>query len=303
MLCNVCKIQGSNYKCPKCSINYCSLKCYQSHQCYELFLKENITNELKGKKADEKDTEKMIGILKRMQDLDMNEEEAVDPKEIEKMELRELLGLLNEQQLKEFHEFIKTDSVHHLIKVKEPWWHREIQIREKEIEPFKRLKFNFETNPALIYSSIELVYSYVKAYRTMNCEYDEDFLEMFQTSYVLRSLCILESVAEAMDLVEEPYFNDIKAIYQSKDNVLRVFGEMIEYMESAFGLANVTREGFANMKETGPPVHKRKRKTMFLLLKKLQYFYALIDSMDISPLYESISNFKKVEHKELIKEL
>ena len=30
--CQVCKVNPSRYKCPKCVIKYCSLSCFQSHK-------------------------------------------------------------------------------------------------------------------------------------------------------------------------------------------------------------------------------------------------------------------------------
>ena len=30
MICGICKEQESKYKCPKCSVTYCSIKCYKS---------------------------------------------------------------------------------------------------------------------------------------------------------------------------------------------------------------------------------------------------------------------------------
>jgi len=32
-LCEICTESEKKYKCPKCEINYCSVKCFQTHEC------------------------------------------------------------------------------------------------------------------------------------------------------------------------------------------------------------------------------------------------------------------------------
>ncbi|KAJ3309207.1 hypothetical protein HDV04_006314 [Boothiomyces sp. JEL0838] len=228
-------------------------------------------------KTTDKEKEKMVGILKRINEMEINDSiEKIDPKEIEKMELNELTNLLTDQQLKEFNEFIKTESVHHLIEIKQPWWIKEIKEEQESEIQLKRYKI--KTNPDLIYCSIELVYSFVKAYRTNNCEIDNDFLQLFKDSFVLKNNYIFSSTSEVMDLVENHLKKDLEIIFESKENVLRVFGDLIDNLEL-------------------------KKRQNFLLLKKLEYYYALVSSMEISLLYSEITNYKKIEYKELVQEL
>ncbi|KAJ3276317.1 hypothetical protein HDV01_004940 [Terramyces sp. JEL0728] len=254
-------------------------------------------------KTDNKDREKMVGILKRMQELELDDEEQIiDPEDVEKMELNELLGLLSADQLKEFNEFIKTDSVQHLIKIRDPWWKKEIKTRETVQVAMEIFNYNIKTNPELIYSSIELVYSYIKAYRTVNCELDSEFLDLFKQSFVLENNFIFQSVDEVMDLVHECFIDDLKTIYKSQENVLCVFQDVIQYLQSTIGTDIIKPKLITEITSEKPKTRKGNQEN-FLLLKKLQYYHSLVKSMEISPLYESMINYKKIEHRELIKEM
>lgn len=73
-----CSKQDSKYKCPKCSVKYCSLSCYKVHNksCTEQFSKANIEEELKNDRI--KDTMKIREMHKvllkfREDDTDQNE--------------------------------------------------------------------------------------------------------------------------------------------------------------------------------------------------------------------------------------
>lgn len=47
--CEVCKLVESKYKCPKCSILYCSVSCFKQHQesCIEVKIpKEEVVDEM-----------------------------------------------------------------------------------------------------------------------------------------------------------------------------------------------------------------------------------------------------------------
>ena len=70
--CQICLNYPSKYKCPKCSLPYCSLKCYsnatvdkQHGSCLQLFAKENIDQNLKAKIKSPAKINQMKKILKR----------------------------------------------------------------------------------------------------------------------------------------------------------------------------------------------------------------------------------------------
>ncbi|CAI2348736.1 unnamed protein product [Caenorhabditis sp. 36 PRJEB53466] len=54
--CGICGVERKEpYKCPRCSILYCSLQCYRNvkhSECSEKFYQEQVQRELSGKKAD-----------------------------------------------------------------------------------------------------------------------------------------------------------------------------------------------------------------------------------------------------------
>ncbi|CAB3403007.1 unnamed protein product [Caenorhabditis bovis] len=54
--CAICAIEKKElYTCPRCSIQYCSIKCYRNEkhsQCSEMFYQEHVKRELSGMKYD-----------------------------------------------------------------------------------------------------------------------------------------------------------------------------------------------------------------------------------------------------------
>jgi len=70
--CDICKNYVAKYKCPKCSLPYCSLKCYNNttinakhSNCLEIFSKENIDQALKRKVKSNKSIREMQELLKK----------------------------------------------------------------------------------------------------------------------------------------------------------------------------------------------------------------------------------------------
>ncbi|KXN66671.1 hypothetical protein CONCODRAFT_87357 [Conidiobolus coronatus NRRL 28638] len=43
IICSICKLENKKYKCPNCSLPYCSLNCYKTHQEYCNKLKSETT--------------------------------------------------------------------------------------------------------------------------------------------------------------------------------------------------------------------------------------------------------------------
>ena len=68
------------FTCPRCSVDYCSLKCYQSPQhqdCSEMFYKECVQGELSGQQVTQEGKQSMVDILQRM-----NNEDKEDPNDM-----------------------------------------------------------------------------------------------------------------------------------------------------------------------------------------------------------------------------
>lgn len=71
--CNTCP---QKYKCPRCSIPYCSLECYKSAShidCSEDFYKECVETEMKSQANNPENRNKMMEILKRFHLEDLSE--------------------------------------------------------------------------------------------------------------------------------------------------------------------------------------------------------------------------------------
>ncbi|KAJ0173227.1 hypothetical protein K1T71_011403 [Dendrolimus kikuchii] len=144
------------YCCPRCEILYCSLDCYKSEKhigCSEDFYRDCVNEELSSLNVDNKSKNKMIDILKRMQntnsdsdfdklfdDVNDNEydnggnEEPVDSDDEEGLELHERVkdlnlddadevwNVLNEDERNEFMAMINQGDVGSVMPQWEPWW-------------------------------------------------------------------------------------------------------------------------------------------------------------------------------------
>ena len=127
-ICQICKIQCSNYRCPKCGIPSCSLVCYKQHNqnCLNQFHHESLTQMLKNEKVGEEERKKMLEILKRIEEEDdkgMEEEDFGDKIEEEVFEkilklnllenedeMHKIYSLLTEKQKNEFKELLKKNN-------------------------------------------------------------------------------------------------------------------------------------------------------------------------------------------------
>ena len=93
--CRICKSVAAQYKCPKCSIDYCSVTCYQSHSsnCTEQFYKEQVCSHLKGIKGADPE---VADILRT--NLEEREKDADDLTETDSEYYADLLNKLERNQ-------------------------------------------------------------------------------------------------------------------------------------------------------------------------------------------------------------
>ena len=119
--CFSCNYKSSQYKCPKCSIDYCSLNCFKDPKhtkCTEKFYEEQIRETLKSEKVSElsDEREKMIKILEKLNNLDFEEEADeiddtdefdVDLDDLDNLKVEELEELLGESHLAKVKELIE----------------------------------------------------------------------------------------------------------------------------------------------------------------------------------------------------
>lgn len=154
-LCNFCKTKRRMYTCPRCSVGYCSTDCYKSEahsECSESFYKQCIIDELKSQEKDPEGRNKMIEILKRVHEQDLenlaalesdeDDEEAFDDLEeqldsddeanVPDLEERlhninldnadEVWSALTDAERQEFEALIKNGEIEKLLPQWIPWW-------------------------------------------------------------------------------------------------------------------------------------------------------------------------------------
>ncbi|CAB3220118.1 unnamed protein product [Arctia plantaginis] len=151
-VCGICNENQSKYCCPRCEIFYCCLDCYKSEkhsQCSESFYRECVKNELTANNADEESRNKMIDILKHMQDEDnidiedlVEYDDSLDSDDGNDVELEERLKGLNlddadavwsaltEDERNEFEALLNQGDVGSILPQWQPWW---MYYRERKI--------------------------------------------------------------------------------------------------------------------------------------------------------------------------
>lgn len=207
--CKLCDNALAKYVCPKCSINYCSLICYQSakHQsCSEEFYKDCVFEDLNV--SDDPSQAKMMEILKKVHEsnqildndlddedspLDSDDNEDVDDiterlKGIDLDNAELVWDKLTEDERQEFVAFLHSEDVTKLIPPWTPWWDYfdEKKVQEVENQEFKNncpkivpiVEFSkiCQKPPAFCiqYDLINILGGYVFMARYFNGEY-EDF--------------------------------------------------------------------------------------------------------------------------------
>lgn len=123
-----CNLKESQYKCPKCRLEYCSLTCFKDtkhSRCTERFYQDQVKESLKSEKISEfsDEHEKMMKILEKLRNLgaesdkesdDTSENESLmdaleemNPEDLNDLSVEELEKLLGEKHLKKIEELIE----------------------------------------------------------------------------------------------------------------------------------------------------------------------------------------------------
>ncbi|XP_026313551.1 zinc finger HIT domain-containing protein 2 [Hyposmocoma kahamanoa] len=154
-ICGLCNCKVSKYCCPRCEIFYCSLDCYKSEKhvtCSERFYRDCVNNELASYQNDEESRNKMIDILKRMNE-ELGEEQAgeimenideLDSDDDIEVDLHERIkdidldnadhvwDALTEDEQNDFEALLNKGDVGSILPQWEPWWM--YRRREKKIQ-------------------------------------------------------------------------------------------------------------------------------------------------------------------------
>ena len=148
-----CNNKEAQYKCPKCSIEYCSLKCFKDPKhikCTEKFYEEQIRQTLKSEKVSElsDEREKMLKILEKLNKLDLEDSDSdleefddIDPEDLDNLNVEELEELLGEDHLSKVKELIETGVTSDWLKS------AEISIEDKNVPWFVFYKKSAVLNP------------------------------------------------------------------------------------------------------------------------------------------------------------
>nr|XP_033333111.1 zinc finger HIT domain-containing protein 2 [Megalopta genalis] len=154
-LCKFCNSKSRIYTCPKCGMGYCNVDCYKSEghlECSESFYKKCIEDELKSQEKDPEIRIKMIEILKRVHETDLNDFDSEndttsdheegdeelghldsdDEDDVPDLEKRlhdvnldnanEVWSVLTDSEKQEFEALIKNGGIEKLLPKWVPWW-------------------------------------------------------------------------------------------------------------------------------------------------------------------------------------
>ncbi|XP_023942047.1 zinc finger HIT domain-containing protein 2 [Bicyclus anynana] len=150
-LCGLCNETVSKYCCPRCEVFYCSLDCYKSEkhsQCSESFYRECVNEELSSLHVDDVSKQKMIDILKKMHDENIEDDgdileesenieeniEEIDSDDCSENDLHTrikdlnldnpdaLWNALTEDERNEFEAMLSNGDMGPIIPQWEPWW-------------------------------------------------------------------------------------------------------------------------------------------------------------------------------------
>ncbi|XP_041971634.1 zinc finger HIT domain-containing protein 2 [Aricia agestis] len=145
-ICGLCNKNKSKYCCPRCEVLYCSLDCYKSEkhmQCSESFYRECVNDELASNEVDDEAKQKMVEILKRMQngdvnlqdledvDGDLNLEDSDDDSDLDLHSRIKDLNLndpdaiwnaLTNDERNEFEALVNGGDVGSILPLWDPWW-------------------------------------------------------------------------------------------------------------------------------------------------------------------------------------
>lgn len=144
--CKLCNKNTKSYTCPRCGIGYCNLDCYKSEshlECSESFYKQCVEEELRSLENDSTGKQKMLDILKRLQEEDPENDmltESEDEEELDSDDEANLLDLktrlkdidldnseqvwsvLSHTEKQEFEALIKSGGASKLLQPWVPWW-------------------------------------------------------------------------------------------------------------------------------------------------------------------------------------
>ncbi|XP_072757959.1 zinc finger HIT domain-containing protein 2 [Anoplolepis gracilipes] len=176
--CELCNKRIRLYTCPRCGIGYCGTECYKSDahtDCSESFYRQCVEDELKSQENDPAVRQKMIEILKRVHEADIEDdilkedfdEDSIDDEDFpldsdDEQELldlgsrlqnvnfedpNELWSALSDAEKQEFEALLKNGEAEKLLPKWIPWWTHRVErklvqvIEEDTMDAYNNLKY------------------------------------------------------------------------------------------------------------------------------------------------------------------
>lgn len=213
----------AKYACPKCNVEYCSVECYKSDahgQCSEAFYKDCVLSELDSQDADPEARTKMLEMLSRLHnsELETDENELDSDDESDELDLADRLhgidlddadsvwNRLTAKEKEEFEEILRNGDVTKILSSWEPWWcHR---VKKKVIQDLD--------------STEETDDSYKKCCPLV----DEDIQPLSKLSKVKPSTCVMWNLANVLSsyvITVRIYNGDHESYTQEAASVLISF--------------------------------------------------------------------------------
>lgn len=147
-ICLVCSKQYSKYCCPRCNTPYCSVVCYKAHDknCTQKFTSEVLNSHLKVKSASNEEKKKMMEILSKMREMDVDDNEGEQEffdNNLDDEEFKSLLSNaekikdisdLSEKQLIDFKRAISDGRLSQFIQPWKAWWEKDFFVQQTQIK-------------------------------------------------------------------------------------------------------------------------------------------------------------------------
>ena len=304
-LCYVCKKKNNKYICPKCSIPYCSLRCYKSHssECLEEFYKEHVIENLKIRKSTSDEKKKLIEMVNKADETpDLVMEDIQEDMMLKRF--NEILKLadqdnfidgLTEKEKNGFLEFINSGKAIKYVKEWIPWW---IDLSTDYFIEISSNQF-YQTSPPieklckspssfLLIHCIELIFHTVFSFRAFNGEIDENQEEilrlLMKNSKVLKSTAKgqeFESINSVLYLSSQaiiqsepsialglivPVTHDCHLILKSKWKTLKFILEILDFFEK------IRLKNF---------FYSKSNKNLKMISKKIEFFVSYLKSQEL----------------------
>lgn len=208
-LCKICLRNKSQYTCPRCNTQYCSLNCYKSEvhvDCSESFYQEWVENELKSNRVTPEGQRKMVEILNRLNFQEGTSQDQLDSDDddpspdiadrlsgIDLDDADKVWEKLSANEQAAFKELVTSGGVANIIPPWEPWWTEqydeplitpmsmestsECQAYKKLCPPvYNKLKplpeiCKTPPSPTVIYDLLNILGGYALTVRYFNGEY------------------------------------------------------------------------------------------------------------------------------------